>query len=100
MYTSPHGQNNWSGVGTAQGIPDEEKFQTVPVRFNFGTVTSPDYKYFLVNASGSGAIYTSSDGVSWNRTATLSNNAGAENAPSKIGDTLYSGTYYEGILTQ
>ena len=78
-------------------IPRSESFQAEPVRFNFGTATSPNYKYFLINASGSGAVYTSSNGLNWNRTATLSNRAGAENAPSKIGDTLYFGSYYEGL---
>ena len=60
MFRSPHGKNQWSGVGN---IPLNEMFQSEPVRFNFGTPTSPNYKYFLMSASDSGALYTSSDGI-------------------------------------
>lgn len=92
MFTSPHGMDQWTGASTSS-IPLNETFQASPVRFNFGTSETPDYKYFLTSSS-TGKVYTSDDGTNWNSTSTIGS---AEREPSKIGDTLYQGTFKQGL---
>ena len=100
VFRSVHDKNQWTPVSS---IGLDQTFQAQPVRFNFGTATNPEYKYFLMSSAGGGVghLWTSSDGVNWTQVdptgATIGNIGSAENAPSKIGDTLYQGTYKQGL---
>ena len=69
-------------------------FQAQPVRFNAGTADSPDWKYFIM--SDNTGDFTSNDGLNWTKMSGAKVGL-VERAPSRIGDTLYVGTYGNGL---
>ena len=90
-----NGQSAWSPVNMP-GAVDRSTFQAQPARFNAGTATTPDWKYFIMSNDEIGGDWTSNDGINWTK---MSGSLPiiVERAPSRVLDSLYSGTYGNGL---